>query len=137
MGTGHYQHPPIQSVPQDHVVQWIALIKNAFPAKGGITDVYSPRQIILTGQKLGYKDLRVDFGGYYEVHDEPTPLNSMKSRTRPCIALGQKANLHGGYKFLDNNTEKVLVKRSFTELSMPEDPRVGHAVLCNPGRLWE
>ena len=63
---------------------------------------------------------KLDFGKYAEVHDEPTPTNGMKSRTRPCVALGPTGNLQGTYKFMDINTGMKLKKRSWTCIPMPD-----------------
>lgn len=102
------------------LVYFIILWRNASPSKSGVSNEYSPREI-LSGQKVDYgRDCLLDFGAYVEVHDEPSPLNGMKSRTRPCIALGPTANLQGTYKFLCLTTGKKLKKRKWTELPMPD-----------------
>ena len=86
----------------------------------GIPAIYSPREII-TGMKVDYKrHCKLDFGEYAEVHDEPTPTNGMKSRTRPCVALGPTGNLQGTYKFMDINTGMKLKKRSWTCIPMSD-----------------
>ena len=66
------------------------------------------------------KRCRVDFGEYVEVHDEPTPTNSMDSRTRLCVALGPTGNLQGNYKFMDINTGMKLKKTAWTCITMPD-----------------
>lgn len=114
---------PFKKFPRRIIIElvyYIVLWLNASPAKSSISNEYSPREII-SGQKPDYKrDCKVDFFSYCEVHDEPSPTNSMKPRTRPCIALGPTANLQGSYKFLDLETGKKLKKRSWTELPMPD-----------------
>ena len=114
---------PFNKFPRLIIVElgyYIVLLLNASPAKSSISNEYSPREII-SGQKPDYKrDCKVDFFSYCEVHNEPSPTNSMKPRTRPCIALGPNANLQGSYKFLDLDTGKNLKKRSWTELPMPD-----------------
>ena len=101
-------------------VHFTALWRNVVPSKVGISQLYSPREI-LTGTYLDYnKHCVLDFGEYVEVHDEPSPLNGMTSRTRPCIALGPTGNLQGTHKFMDINTGRLLKKRSWTRIPMPD-----------------
>jgi hypothetical protein len=59
-------------------------------------------------------------GTYCEVHDEPVPTNTMAWRTHEGIALGPTANLQGIVKFFCINTGRVLKRRSFTKMPMPD-----------------
>eukprot|EP00957_Ditylum_brightwellii_P183861 14004833-Ditylum_brightwellii.AAC.1 len=44
----------------------------------------------------------------------------MNDRTVGAIALGPSFNLQGGYKFLNISTGKLIHRRDFTELPMPD-----------------
>ena len=66
---------------------------NAFPAKSGVSRQFSPRELVLRLKADYTKHCRVLFGSYCEVHDEPSPSNSVKPRTHPAIALGPSGNL--------------------------------------------
>ena len=103
------------------LVYFIALWRNTIPAwETGILAIYSLREMI-TGMKMNFKkQCRLDFGKYDEVHNEPTPTNSMKSRTRLCVDLGPTGNLQGTYKFMDINTGMKLKKRSWACIPMPD-----------------
>ena len=102
------------------MIAYVVLWLNVFPAKNGISREYCPCEII-SGHRLDYKKhCQLDFGKYCKVHDEPTPLNGMKSRTYPCITLGTMGNLQGTYKFMDVNMGKKLKKRRWTAMPMPE-----------------
>ena len=82
--------------------------------------IYPPRKII-TGTKIDFKKhCRLDFGEYVEVHDEPTPINGMNSRTIPCDVLGPTGNLQCTYNFMDINTGMKLKKRSWACIPMPD-----------------
>jgi hypothetical protein len=92
---------------------------NAFPVKSGISQTFSPRELMVRW-RLDYKKLcRVEPGSYCEVHDEPVPTNTMTAQTHECIALGPTGNLQGSGKFYCLNTGRVLKRRSFTPMPMP------------------
>jgi len=59
-------------------------------------------------------------GTYCEVHDEPVPTNTMVSGTHEAIALGPTGNLQEGVKFYCIHMGRVLKRRSFTPMSMPD-----------------
>ena len=103
--------------------------RNTIPAWGaGISAVYSLHEI-LTGMKMNFKKYcRLDFGKYVEVHDRPTPTNSLKSHTKLCVALGPICNLQGTFKFMDIITCMKLKKRSWTCIPMP-DSAIGKITL--------
>ena len=72
-----------------------ALWLNAFPENRGISKVYSPREII-SGHKLDFRlHRRMDFGDYAEVQDDPSPTNSMISRTRKYLGIVPTGNIQG------------------------------------------
>jgi hypothetical protein len=103
------------------IIYFVVLWLNAFPAKTGISSVHSPRELIVRW-KLDYqKHCRVLPGTYCEVHDEPLPSNSMTPRTHPCIACGPTGNLQGSVKFYCLTTGRILKRRHWTELPMPDN----------------
>jgi hypothetical protein len=83
-----------------HVVMWL----NNIPVKNGVSDRYSPCEIILR-HKLNFKNhCRAPFGSYCEVHEDNSPTNSTKSRVLPTICLGPTGNIQGTYSFLNLST---------------------------------
>ena len=99
------------------VVLWL----NNFAPKSGISEVYSPRQIVL-GTKLDMKKhCKIEFGAYAQVHVENTPTNSMSPRTEGCICLGPVGNLQGSVYFMKLSTGHVVIRRQFTELPLTQD----------------
>lgn len=99
-----------------HVVMWL----NNFPVKNGVSDRFSPREIILR-HKLNYKKhCRAPFGSYCEVHEDNYPTNSTKSRGIPTICLGPTGNIQGTHSFLNLSTGLVIKRRHFTELPLPD-----------------
>jgi len=77
------------------VVPWL----NAFPVRGKISKVFSPRDIIVRSKMSAKKHCRVLPGSYYKVYDEPDPYNAMVTRIHEEIAFGPACNLQGSVKF--------------------------------------
>jgi hypothetical protein len=99
-----------------HVVMWL----NAFPAKSGVSETLSPREIVYRHKLDFAKHCKSPFGTYCEVHDEPAPTNSMVTRSTPAIVLDPTGNLQGTYKFLSLATGKKVKRRAFTPYPMPD-----------------
>jgi hypothetical protein len=101
-------------------VYFIVLWLNAFPIKSGILSTFSPRELLVRWHLDYKKHCRVLPGTYCEVHDEPVPTNTMTPRTHECIDLGPTGNLQGSIKFYCLTTGRVLKRRSFTPMPMPD-----------------
>ncbi len=99
-----------------HVVLWL----NAFPAKSGVSEMLSPREIVYRHKLDFAKHCKLLFGTYCEVHDEPTRTNTMATRSTPAIVLGPMGNLQGTYKFLSLATRKKVKRCAFTPYPMPD-----------------
>ena len=93
---------------------------NAVPADGGISEIFSPREIV-TGRKIDMeKDCRALFGSYVEASKDAVITNTMDERTHSCIALGPAGNLQGSLKCFDLLTGKLVIRRTFKCLPLPE-----------------
>jgi hypothetical protein len=79
-----------------HVVMWL----NNFPVAGGVSDRFSPRELILRHSLDVKRHCRAPFGAYCETHEDNTPTNSMKTRGMPSICLGPTGNRQGTFNFL-------------------------------------
>jgi hypothetical protein len=114
---------PFTHIPKRMKIEFIyfmVLWMNAFPVKSGISQTFSPRELLVRWRLDYKKHCRVFPGTYCEVHDKPVPTNTMVSRTHEAIALGPTGNLQGSVKFYCINTGRVLKRRSFTPMPMPE-----------------
>jgi len=116
-GRGILNTLPYKKIPQIilieliyHVVLWL----NAFPAKSGVSETLSPREIVLRHCLDFKKHCRAPFGSYCEAHDEPTPTNNMSSRATLAIVLGPTGILQGTYKFFSLETGKKIKQRRLT-----------------------
>ncbi len=93
---------------------------NAFPVKSGVSEKWSPRELI-SRHKLDAKlHFKTPFGAYCEVHTDPDITNTMEPRTKRGICLGPIGNMQGSYKFMSLSTGKKIVRRKFTEILMTE-----------------
>ena len=99
-----------------HVVMWL----NNFPVAGGVSDRFSPREIILRHRLDAKHHCRAPFGAYCETHEDNTPTNSMKTRGLPTICLGPTGNIQGTYNFLNLSSGLVIKRRDFDELPIPD-----------------
>jgi hypothetical protein len=114
---------PFRALPfrfTKELVSHLVTCLNMFPRRGGVSNNLSPRTLIC-GLPIDYNlQCRVPFGAYCEVHDEHTPTNTMESRTTPAVSLGPTGNLQGTYKFYSLQSRKMIVRRHWTELPMPD-----------------
>jgi hypothetical protein len=117
-----YNTVPFKRMPSRMVVEMVhasVFWLNMFPASDGVSDVLSPRGIIV-GLKLDYnKHCQLEFGSYVQVHEEHD--NSMESRTTGAIALRPTGNAQGGYYFLSLTSGRRLSRNRWTTLPMPQD----------------
>jgi hypothetical protein len=103
-----------------HLLYFLTMWINNFPSKTGISSIYSPRELLNRSRLSASKHCRADFGAYCEVHEEPSPSNTMASRTQPAICLGPTGNAQGSYRFFSLSTGRVIVRRNFTIIPMPD-----------------
>ena len=97
-------------------VMWM----NSFPVKSGISEKWSPRELI-SRHKLDAKlHCKAPFGAYCEVHTDSDITNTMEPRTKWAICLGPTGNMQGSYKFMSLTTGKKIVRRKFTEMPITE-----------------
>ena len=73
---------PFQSIPRVmtiYMVFYAVKLLNYFPAKGGVSDYYSPKAI-LADETVQYKYYCMPFGSHCQVHEENAPRNSMNAQ---------------------------------------------------------
>ena len=103
-----------------HCVYFVVMMINAVPADLGVSQTFSPREIV-TGRKIDMKkDCRALFGAYIEASRDADITNTMAERTHSCISLGPSGNLQGSLKCFDLITGKVIVRRTIKVLPIPD-----------------
>jgi len=111
------QLPRLMTIELMHFcIMWM----NAFPVKSGVSEKWSPRELI-SHHKLDAKvHCKTPFGAYCEVHMDPDIMNTMEPRTKWGICLGPTGNMQGSNKCMSLSTGKKIVRRKFTEMPMTE-----------------
>ncbi len=103
-----------------HLVYFAVLWLNSLPAAAGVSNKYSPWEIVL-GRELNFeKHCKTTFGSYVKAHNNLTITNTMRPQTFPGIFLGPTGNRQGTHKVFDINTGVVKKPRTITPLPMPD-----------------
>ena len=102
------------------LVTHMVMMINAHIDKSGISDVYSPRELVLRWQLDWTKHCRAPFGVYCIAYDDPTITNTQEERATEAICLGPTGNFNGTYKFLSLKTGKVIKRRKFDVIPTPD-----------------
>ncbi len=97
-------------------VMWM----NSFPVKSGISEKWSPRELVSRTKLDAKLHCRAPFGSYCEMHIDPDITNTLEPRTNWAICMGPTGNLQGSYKFLSLATGKKVTRRKFTEMPVTD-----------------
>ena len=94
---------------------------NQLLAYNGVSDSLSPISIILGKKLASYEHLKLPFGTYVQVHADDQSHNDMSLRTIGAIALEATNSDEGCHQFLNLNTKKVITRRQYQVLPMPDN----------------
>ena len=98
----------------------VTLFINVVPDPLGVSERYSPREIV-TQRKFDFElDCKVLFGSYVQASNDAIITNTMKLRTHGCVALGTSGNWQGTTKCFDIETGKVVTRRVVKEVPYPD-----------------
>ncbi len=103
-----------------HLVYFAVLWINSLPAATGVSDKYSPWEVVLSCKLNFKKHCKTTFGSYVKAHDDPTITNTMRPQTFPGIFLGLTGNRQGTHKVFYINTGIVKKPRTISPLPMPD-----------------
>ena len=112
------------------VIPWIMLIDmiysstlwiNGFPPKGGVSETYTPRNIMTNIQFDFNRNYHLPFRSYAQAHYEPSRKNIQAARTVGTICIGLTGKLKGSYKLLNLFTGKRTTRRKQTPLPIPQE----------------
>ena len=116
---------PVKELPSIIIKRMVlnaVLFLNAYVDKQGISEEYSPRELILRWQLHWKRHCKYHFGAYGEAYDDPDPTitNTQQLRSRSVICLGPTGNMQGSFFFLDLNSKAVIKCRKFVKFPMPD-----------------
>ena len=124
-----YHHLPYAVIPKV-MLQYLALTSaaqlNYFPAKGGVSPVFSPYTIMLGRAIDFHKQCMVPFGEYVQAVNNPQPTNTNAPRTIDAIYLMPTTNKQGGHYVMDLTTGRAITRPRVTPV--PITPVVIRAV---------
>ena len=93
---------------------------NNLPVKGVISDMRSLTKIT-TNNSLHYKrHIGLHIGLYFQVHEEETPRNSNKLRTKGNCCMSTSGNMQGGLKFMSLRSMRNVTRRYWNMIPMPD-----------------
>jgi len=96
------------------------MMMNAHIDKQGISEEFSPRELVLRWQLDWKKHCRAPFGVYCIAYDDPSTTNTMQDRATEAIYLGPTGNHQGTCKFLSLKTKKIIKRRKFDVIPTPD-----------------
>ncbi|KAG7364548.1 reverse transcriptase RNA-dependent DNA polymerase [Nitzschia inconspicua] len=109
-----YHSLPFKAIPKLFIKELMAETANKlnfFPPKNGVSEYYSPREI-LSHQRLDYtKNCTIPQFSYVQAYDEPEPRNSQAARSLDCIYLRPVNNLQGGHVLYHFGTKGTITRR--------------------------
>ncbi len=118
-----YHGVPYKALPRAvlvYLVMEAAAKLNYFPAKGGCSNYFSPREI-LHHVKLDYKrHCLVPTLSYVLAHEEPKLSNTNRARALDCIYLRAVQNKQGGYECYHIPTRQVITRPYVTVVPAPD-----------------
>jgi len=84
---------------------------NLFPAKGGISEYFSPHMLV-GGRNIDYnKHCQMTFGSYVQANQDNNPKNTNAPRTIDAIYLRPiPSNIQGGHEVMDLATGRVVTR---------------------------
>ena len=95
-----------------------AMFMNSYQDKQGISQEFSPRELVLRWQLCTKKHIRAQFGSFCVTYDVPSPneTNRQDSRARYAICLGPTGNFQGTHKFLCLQSKRIIKRRDFNRI---------------------
>ena len=76
----------------------------------------------MTGEPaVDYKKIKLAFGEYVQVFNDPEPTNTQAPRTIGAIAMCAARSRSGYYRFMSLQTGRIITRRKFTSIPITQD----------------
>ncbi|KAG7347353.1 reverse transcriptase RNA-dependent DNA polymerase [Nitzschia inconspicua] len=128
------------------LVRGVVTALNILPARDGVSADMSPRTIVSGLPNPDYTQMKLEFGSYVQVYDDPRPTNRTNPRTIGAIALNHTGNAQGDYHFMSLVTGSRISRAQYTPLPITDEVIAavegmaagqGHPVIGPDGLLFE
>ena len=83
---------------------------NDLPPKSGLSTTFIPHTI-MTGKTLDWKNIKLHFVAYAQVHEDRNVIDTIDQRTQGEICLVPIGNLQGTYNFFSLRTGKNQTRK--------------------------
>ena len=119
-----YHNLPYQTMPKV-MFKYLAMVcthqLNLFPAKGGVSEYFSPHMLV-GGRNLDFnKHCQITFGSYVQANQDNNPKNTNSPRTIDAIYLRPiPSNMQGGHEVMDLTTGRVLTRSPVWDLPITQ-----------------
>jgi len=114
---------PYRNIPH-LLLKHIAVSKteklNWFPAKGGLSNTFTPHQFLELPPIDWNKDLKILQGSYCQAFTERTTKNEFKQRTLDTLFLAPMKNKQGGYVMLNLAINKEVTSTRITQVPITD-----------------
>ena len=110
----------INKLMTKYLTQECASKLNYFPSKNGVSDKYSPREI-MHKVKLDYKrHCAIPMFAYVQAHEEPQITNTIAQRAMDALYIRPTNSMQGGHEVLNLATNEVVTRRKVTPVPMTQ-----------------
>jgi hypothetical protein len=113
-------YPKLTKMMVIELMHFCAMWMNSFPVRSGISEKWSPRELVSPTKLDAKLHCRAPFGSYCETHEDPDIKSMLDPRTKWEICMGPTGNLQGSYKFLSLSTGKKVIRRKFMEMPITD-----------------
>ena len=120
-----YHRSPLKTPPKriiEVMVTECTKRLNYFPAKGGCSAYYSPREILHKVKISFERHCRVPLLQYVLAHDEPQLSNTLRARALDCLYVGPTDNAQGGHECYHIPSKRLITRAFVTPI--PFNPEV-------------
>ena len=117
-----YHRSPFSTLPKrviEAIVTESAKKLNYFPAEGGCSEYYSPREILHQARLQYDVHCKIPMLSYVLAHNEPKQTNSMSPRALDCLYISPVENTQGGHECYHIQTRSFITRAHVTQVPIP------------------
>ena len=116
----HLRYRNIPRLLLKHIVISKTEKLNWFPAESGLSDTFTPHQLLGLPPIDWNKDVKILQGSYCQAFTEHMIKNDLKQRTLDTLFLRPMPNKQGGYMMLNLTTNKEITSNRITQVPITD-----------------